>query len=191
MERRVLGGWEIIEARAEEGVDPPMIVEGYIAKYNAPTIYGGRKELVRAGAFDKTLRSLQDGKASVVALYHHGAVPRVLGNTANETLRLSSDNVGLKAWIKFPNTQFARDLFQEIKDKYTSGASFGFPSLDKASKIINGTRELVDVDLKEVTITPLPAYPQTQMSTRSWQEYDERVESTKRLTERIENLEVA
>ena len=80
-----------------------------------------------------------------------------------------------------------------MKGKYFNGASFGFPPehLVKSGSIVNGVRELTNVDLTEVTLTPLPAYPQTQMSTRSWQEYDERVESTKRLTERIENLEVA
>ena len=74
-----------------------------------------------------------------------------------------------------------------------TGASFGLPpeGLVKSSEIVNGVRNLVNVDLKEVTITPLPAYAGTQMNTRSWQEYDERVESTKRLTDRIENLEVA
>ena len=77
MERRVFGSLYAVQTRAEDGETAPMIVEGYIAEYNKPTIYGGRKEVVRPGAFDKALRTLAEGKSKIIALYHHGAVPRV------------------------------------------------------------------------------------------------------------------
>jgi HK97 family phage prohead protease len=163
MERR-----SAIELRAEGDKQSPRLV-GHAAIFNSPSQdLGGFIEVVRPGAFTRTLKSNRDP----LALVQH--MPQlVLGRRSAGTLRLIEDNKGLAFEIDVPDTTAARDLLVSVERGDVKGASFAFSTPDggdrwevRGDKVI---RELVDVDLHEVTITAQPAYLDTSVARRSFE----------------------
>ena len=143
------------------------MLAGYAAVWDSPSEgLAGFTEYIRAGAFTRTLREKRD----VVALVHHD--PRqVLGRTTAGTLRLNTDHRGLAFEIDLPETTLARDLLVSVERGDVTGASFAFtvPEGGERWTVIDNevVRELVEVNLREVTITPLPIYPDTNVARRA------------------------
>lgn len=155
---------EQVEIR-EEG-DSPKIV-GYAAVFDQPSEnLGGFTEVVRSTAFNKTL---SDG-ADVRALWNHNP-DYVLGRTKSGTLRLKTDDKGLWIEIDPPKTTWARDLMESIKRGDVDQMSFGFRTVrDRwTNNEENGEvlRELIEVQLFDVSPVTFPAYPQTEVYVRS------------------------
>jgi hypothetical protein len=158
-----------IELRAVPGEKPKL--RGYAAVFNSPSRdLGGFVEYVRPGAFR---RSLAAG-ADVVALVAHDT-GLILGRTGAGTLTLVEDTKGLLFEIAVPPTTAARDLLISVERGDVAGASFAFTTpaggdrWDFKSK--PAKRELLDVDLFDVTVTAIPAYPETSVALRSMQEH--------------------
>ncbi len=145
-----------------------MQLTGYAAVFDSPSDdLGGFIEYVRRGAFR---RSLEGNRADPLALIHH--MPHmVLGRRSAGTLRLAEDTHGLHFEIDLPNTTTARDLAVSVERGDVKGASFAFAvakdgdrwSTDSGKAV----RELLEVDLFEITITPVPAYPDTEVARRA------------------------
>ncbi|HEY1300868.1 MAG TPA: HK97 family phage prohead protease [Stellaceae bacterium] len=141
---------------------------GYAAVFNSPSAdLGGFVEIIRPGAFT---RSLAANSADPLALVQHRP-ELVLGRRGAGTLRLAEDGRGLAFEVDLPETQAARDLAVSVMRGDINGASFAFtvpPGGDAWS--VRGDavmRELRDVDLHEITITPTPAYPDTTVALRA------------------------
>lgn len=155
-----------LELRAIGGSTPKL--EGYAAVFDrASEDLGGFVEYVRPGAFK---RSLASNRLDPMALVHH--MPHlVLGRRSSGTLRLSEDSRGLHFEVDLPNTTTARDLAVSVERGDIRGASFAFTTADNGDRWnVNGdlvTRDLLDVDLHEITITPTPAYPDTEVAKRA------------------------
>lgn len=144
-----------------------IILRGYAAVFDAPSQdLGGFIEIVRRGAFS---RSLSDG-AEILALAHHDT-SRVLARRSARTLTLSEDDRGLVVEIRLANTTHARDIAEDIRAGNIDAMSFGFRTRkDSWTRPDNGqnvTRELLDVDLHEVSPVAFPAYPDTSIALRS------------------------
>ena len=161
MERRAA-----FELRAVTGDKPRLI--GYAAVFGkASRDLGGFVEFVRPGAFK---RSLAAG-ADVVALVAHD--PRlILGRSLAGTLALAEDGKGLAFDVSLPPTSAARDLLVSVERGDVAGASFAFTTPkggDRWTFVKDGpaTRELLDVNLLDVTVTAMPAYPDTSVALRS------------------------
>jgi uncharacterized protein len=141
---------------------------GYAAVFDAPSQdLGGFVEIVRHGAFK---RSLASNIADPLALVHH--MPQlVLGRRSAGTLRLQEDHRGLAFEIDVPDTSTARDLLVSVERGDVRGASFAFSTPKGGDRWeMRGdqvVRELLDVDLHEITITPTPAYGDTSVARRS------------------------
>ena len=149
-----------LETRSED--NNSMIISGYIAKWDSPTQIRQFTEQVKRGAFTKSLE-----KRDIVALYNHDK-SKVLGRLSNGTLKLREDDVGLYADIYLDENQSShRDLYSSIKRGDIKGCSFGFVRGTSKTKMENRMMSLVDVDLREVTITAFPAYTDTVISARS------------------------
>ena len=127
---------------------------------------GGFVEIVQAGAFS---RSLRDG-GDVLALVHRNT-ELVLGRRSAGTLRVAEDTRGLAFDVTLPDTQAAR-TYRSASSEATSRAR---PSrsrrraavdrrIDQGGKAI---RELLDVDLHDITVTASPAYSDTAVALRS------------------------
>lgn len=140
-------------------------LHGYAAVFACESAdLGGFTEVVRAGAFS---RSLASGK-NVRALWQHNG-DALLGTTQARTLRLAEDTRGLKFELDLPDTSHGRDLAVLVERGDVSGCSFGFrTNEDRWEKRGAGwLRELIAVDLQEITLTHEPAYPDTGVALRS------------------------
>ncbi len=137
-------------------------VRGYAASFDTPTDLGEFREVVRKGAFRQSLES-----DNIRALYDHDS-KALLGTTKAGTLILREDERGLAFELDLPNTSHGNDVAELIKRGDIAGCSFGFRT--KKDNWVSGpkfTRELLDVELAEITLTANPAYPQTSVALRS------------------------
>lgn len=139
---------------------------GYAAIYNSETDLGGFVEVLRNGCFRKSL----DSGSNIRALYDHDN-SALLGTTKGGTLKLAEDAHGLKFELALPDTTHGRDLAVLVDRKDVSGCSFGFRVApggerwdDRAGKMF---RELLDVELIEITLTSNPAYADTSIAMRN------------------------
>lgn len=140
-------------------------LEGYAAVFGALSHdLGGFTETIRPGAFRRALAS----KPDVLALWEHDT-RMVLGRTTSGTLMLQEDAKGLKFEIDVPETQTGKDLLVSVGRGDIRGASFAFKVVeDRWSQSNSGyLRELLDVDLVDVTVTAIPAYPDTEIARRA------------------------
>ena len=142
---------------------------GYAAVYSTLSEdLGGFREQIRAGAFDASLKAGHD----VRALFDH-ATDKVLGRVSNGTLRLASDSTGLRVEIDLPEgVSYADDLRKLIARGDVNQMSFGFivpPDGDSWQRRADGVsiRTLNRIDLHEVSVVSIPAYPDTTVALRS------------------------
>jgi len=139
-------------------------LRGYAAVFDKDSQdLGGFIERIRVGAFANSLRT----RPHVLALSGHDT-NQVLGNTASGTLTLKEDAKGLHYTIDLPDTSAARDLAVLVARGDVRGASFGFRTVrdgwDYDSTPMR--RELIEVELYEVSITALPAYIDSSVAQR-------------------------
>ncbi len=166
IERRV---YDITELRVEDGGDDgPAKISGHAAVFNklSEPLMGGYRERIRPGAFAKTIR-----EGDVRSLFNHNS-DFVLGRTAAKTLELREDKKGLFFEATPPDTQWARDLAVSMKRGDISQASFGFRAVREEWKDAEDDRkqtirELIEVELFDVSPVTFPAYPQTDAQARA------------------------
>ena len=165
-------GLDNLEVRANE--DDTLTIRGHAAVFNSLSepLGGGQpfREKIAPGAF----RDSVDG--DVLAFWNHNS-DVVLGRTP-DTLRLSEDDVGLAFELDPPESRAAE--IESIQRGDVRGVSFGFQTLNDSWETIDGEeiRTLEEVRLIEVSPTPLPAYPATDVGVaqRSREEWHESVE---------------
>lgn len=157
-----------LEVRTAAGLSLPSPgrLTGYAAVFDSPADMGEFVESVRPGAFARSLRQTSGG---IVALYDHER-RSILGRVSAGTLRLAEDAKGLAFELDLPDTTVGRDLSVLVQRGDVSGCSFGFivPKDGDRWEQRDGklTRELLNVDLREITITPHPAYVDTTVTKR-------------------------
>lgn len=167
LERRMFAA----QLRADRAGDKSKMV-GYAAVFDSPSEdLGGFIETIAPGAFTRALQEQQD----VRALKNHDP-NYVLGRTKAGTLRLSQDDNGLKIECDMPDTTYARDLMTSLDRGDIDQMSFGFYVVEekwfddkgKQTAAWMGTkRQIVDVNLFDVSAVTYPAYPATSVEARS------------------------
>ena len=153
------------DVRAGEASSDGMSFTGYAAVFNSPSEPLPFTEVIREGAFKRSLKSRNE-----IKLFMNHNTDVVLGSTRAGTLRLSEDSRGLLAQAELPDTSAGRDLSVLMKRGDVSSMSFGFsvPPKGDAWSSDGATRELHQVRLHEVSIvTGFPAYEATTASVRS------------------------
>ena len=136
-------------------------LEGYAATFNNETRIADFTEVIKPGAFRKTL----DAGGDVLALVDHDA-GKLLARTRSRTLRLSEDSRGLAFDLDWPGTSVGRDVLALAERSDLGGMSFAFVPLDEAWD--GARRELRSVDLKEVSVVMAhPAYSATEIHARA------------------------
>jgi HK97 family phage prohead protease len=114
-------------------------------------------EEIAPTAFNKTLAD----RSKVLALYSHD-INKVLGSTANGTLKLESRDDGLYATCELPDTSYAADAFELIRSGTVNNLSFGFVPI-KTDSEKNNLTIIREAKLIEVSFcVSLPAYPETK-----------------------------
>ena len=116
-------------------------------------------ERVQAGAFARAIAA----NPNIRMLFNHG---REIGSTAGGTLKLSEDNIGLKAAAVITDP----DVVTAAKQGELRGWSFGFTGAkDRWEDVSEGLqrRTIDDLDLQEVSILSVtPAYVGTSVELR-------------------------
>lgn len=147
-------------------------LSGYAAVFNSEANLGAFSEVIRPGAFAKSLAT----GSSIRALYHHDA-HALLGTTRGGTLQLREDAHGLAFELVLPDTTHGRDLAVLVDRGDVAGCSFGFKVPDGGDRWEQrGTvivRELLEVELHEVTLTADPAYADTSVAMRSRKAFED------------------
>ena len=140
---------------------------GYAAKFDSLSAdLGGFKELIRPGAFK---RSLADS-GHIRALFNHDS-GQLLGKVSAGTLVLSEDEIGLRFEVELPATSYARDLSELVSRGDISGCSFGFRVRSGGEnweeRDGQSIRVLTALDLDEISIVSNPAYESTEVAKRN------------------------
>lgn len=160
-ERRLSVGGLSIERNSE---DTSNTLSGYAVVYEEDTVIGNQfNERVKRNAFDGVDMS------NTFALFNHDW-DKPLGKVG-KNLSLSSDERGLKFDLELPNTSYANDLIENVRNGIVEGCSFGF-TIEEDSWTRNETglpsRAIERVgELFEITLTHIPAYPSTEVAMRS------------------------
>lgn len=130
-----------------------MTFEGYAAVFNSPSEPLPFTEIVKPGAFKRSLQS----RNRMMLLWNHDT-SNPLASTRNGSLKLTEDNVGLKVIATLPDTTLGRDISTLVRTGVIDSMSFGF-AVKKDSWTSDGaTRYLEDVSLFEVSLVSTPAY---------------------------------
>ena len=172
------------EVRAiDEAAVAPSKIAGYAAVFDSEA----HGEVIRKGAFTRSLQSGRDIKA-----YWSHENDQVLGRTGNGTLLLREDEYGLYCEIH-PNlaTTWGRDALAAVARGDVTQMSFAFvPVEERWSKDKNGEplRELIDVELFEVSPVAEPWYSATLIEAKNKPKEDKKMEvpiEEKKLEERV------
>lgn len=148
-------------------------LHGYAAIFNSEANLGSFVEVIRHGAFRKSL----EGGSNIRALWHH-QTDALLGTTRGGTLKLREDAKGLAFELALPDTTHGRDLAELVRRGDVQGCSFGFRVRDGGDRWHDRgdgdmLRELLDVDLHEITLTHDPAYVDASVALRSRQAFED------------------
>jgi HK97 family phage prohead protease len=136
---------------------------GHAAVFDATAEIGGFREVIRRGAFKRSLAAAGD----ILALVDHDPA-NLLGRTRAGTLRLSEDERGLAFEIDMPDTTLGRDVLALAERRDLGGASFGFLVPAGGERWQGRTRELLEIDLREVSVVHAwPAYQATDVAARA------------------------
>ncbi len=149
--------------RAAVTAAPGHKLAGYAALFNQDAhIDGAFVELIRRGAFSESLKN-----RDILCLVDHDPA-RLLGRTSSGTLTLREDEKGLYYELALPDTQEARDVYALAQRGDLGGMSFGFTVQDGGDRWTGDRRELINVDLLEISIVhSWPAYSGTSVEPRA------------------------
>ncbi|MDO0133051.1 HK97 family phage prohead protease [Clostridioides difficile] len=146
-------------------------ISGYAAVFNddytklqdrwGDTFY----EKVSRGAF---LKTLADNTRDKFMLINHDW-NKVVGRT-NSNLVLEEDEHGLRFELDIPATTHGNDLLENVRLGLIQGCSFGFNIVNSKTRWDDNWtfyRDITEVELFEITATPIPAYDDTEINCRS------------------------
>lgn len=137
-------------------------LEGYAALFDVPARIDAFLEIIRPGAFSRSLKSNPD----IVATADHNPAA-ILARTRSGTLRLAEDAKGLYFDLDVPDTSAGRDVLALAERGDLGGASFTFSKRRDGEKWDGTTRTLSDLDLHEIAIvSAFPAYDGTTVQAR-------------------------
>lgn len=181
MEKRLFN----IETRMEEG--ETMNVVGHASVYNTMSEdLGGFREIIAPGAFDDVLEN------DVRALINHDG-NLILARTTSGTLKLSTDEKGLKYEFDMPETSYGKDLAISMKRGDVTQSSFAFTVENDNWETKDGmdVRTITKVKrLFDVSPVTYPAYPDAddlviaQRGLSVYKEKQERLNEEKDLVKR-------
>lgn len=171
MERRVYP--VRLEVRAQSG--GPTVVEGYASVTEAPyemyDFFGAYTEVIRRGAFAKTLSE----NAQVQLLLNHKGLS--MAYTKAGTLALSEDDEGLhmRAQVN-PTRGDVRDMLAALEDRDVDEMSFAFrvPTGKSQWSPDYDQRDIVEVDMHrgDVSVVNFGANPATSVDAMRSADFD-------------------
>ncbi|MFP4878290.1 HK97 family phage prohead protease [Mammaliicoccus sciuri] len=186
---------ESVEVRSDDESNK-MFIEGYALKYNTwSEDLGGFKETISPDALNET--DLTD----VRCLVDH--IPsQIIGRTTAGTLKLTKDKIGLKYRCELPNTNYAKDLYENMRLGNINQCSFGFMlsedgdemRFDKNNNIYQRTLKNIS-QLTDVSVVTYPAYKDTDVapalrSIEMIEKQNEDIAKKEELSQRLRKLQI-
>jgi HK97 family phage prohead protease len=166
MELRYSPGAVKIEKRAESESNTLV---GYASVFNLKSQdLGGFYEIIAPGAFNDVLEN------DVRALFNHNE-NFVLGRTKSGTLRLSTDETGLRYEIDLADSNMANDIARSVERGDIDGSSFAFRiesdlwEEDGEGNIIRIITKIAS--LRDVGPVTYPAYLDASVAKRSLSDF--------------------
>lgn len=144
--------------------DNKMILEGFIPFNERSSDLGGFVEVITPSAFKKSVK-----ERDILALFSHDT-KQVLGRTKNGSLVLDLREDGLYCKCTLPETTYAKDVYNLVRNSYSNQMSFGFSVISDTWEDDDGiaVRYLREVILYEISFAVgIPAYPGTTSNVRS------------------------
>ncbi|MEA3016952.1 MAG: uncharacterized protein QOI38_1674 [Sphingomonadales bacterium] len=126
-----------------------MRFAGYAALFGRPDRGG---DVVRAGAF---ARSLKRGAGAVPLLWQHEA-----GRPIGRIYYLKEDRRGLRVIARLSESAAGREAAALLGEGAVTGLSFGYRVRESEG---SAPRELVDLDLVEISLVTLPMQPKARV----------------------------
>lgn len=170
-----------VKLETRDGEAPRLV--GYAAVFHREDdpgtefeLFEGATERIAPEAFRAALEEGQDARG----LFNHDS-NAVLGRVSAKTLRLSTDEVGLRYELDLPDTSTGRDVAELIRRGDIAGSSFGFVArrADWTEGEGRSVRTLRQVDLVDVGPVTYPAYASTTTGVRSQDTAREELEAHK------------
>lgn len=120
-------------------------------------------ERIEKGALKDTLADGHD----IFALKNHNW-DAILGRTG-ANLTLSDESDGLHFELIPNNSTQGRDILEDVRSKLIKACSFGFRIIDQSWDFRENAyfRTIHKLELREITLTPIPAYASTTAEVRS------------------------
>jgi len=134
---------------------------GSIPYHSLSEDLGGFREVILPGAFTRSLSS----NTNIVSLWSHDH-QKPLGSTKGGTLKLNDTAKSLRIELTPGNNTWGQDALEAVRRGDVQGFSFGM-QIVKENFNSDGIRELVEVDLFEVSPCVFPAYPESSASVRT------------------------
>ena len=148
------------------------VVVGYASVFNTlSNDLGGFREIIDEGAFEGRMGD------DVRLLVNHDGLP--LARTTNGTMKLSTDEVGLRYEAELANTTMGRDVAELLKNQTVNQSSFAFVVEDDKWELKDGEniRTILKVSrLYDTSIVTYPAYEEAGVALRSmeaWKKEEE------------------
>lgn len=142
---------------------------GHAAVFGQLAKLAGGYERLASTAFDA---ALADKETDVRALMNHDP-SLLLARQSAGTLRLSTDQEGLRFELDLPDTSYARDLRELVSRGDVTGASFGFiPGEDEMSTAPDGRQLRTHTSvarLIDVSPVTFPAYDGASVTLRHYE----------------------
>lgn len=149
-----------------------LIVDGYASVFGKPyTLYEDSELVIQEQVDSKAFEGAD--LSDVIFQYNHEG--RVFARTSNNTLSVFPDEKGLAIQADLGGTDIGRQLYQEIKGKYTTQMSYGYTVKDASwedRKLDDGrTLELRTIaainKVYDVSAVSIPANDATSISVRN------------------------
>lgn len=155
----------LLELRAVENEE--MVIEGYAMVFGSVTDLGYYKEVVDRNAFNNCDMS------DVCMKYNHNDSVLIMARTRNGSLKLTTDDHGLKIRGKLIDTQSNRDIYKCIEDGLLDKMSVSFIVKEEEIDYENNIRKILAFDkLFDVSVVDVPAYDATEIFARSKAQYE-------------------
>lgn len=159
-------------AIAPSNDEEKLIVDGYASVFGNPyTLYEDSELVIQEQVDSKAFEGAD--LSDVIFQYNHEG--RVFARTSNNTLSVFPDEKGLAIQADLGGTDIGRQLYQEIKGKYTTQMSYGYTVKDASwedRKLDDGrTLELRTITainkVYDVSAVSIPANDATSISVRN------------------------
>jgi len=171
-----------IELREDDSGE--RVLSGYAVKWNTESrtigLFRKFKEQFRHGSFAESLRDNNQ-----FALWSHD-VNQPIGSVESGTLRLSEDHIGLRFEIDLGDDPRSQQVHSDVKRGIVKGVSFGFRNAVDDwddSNPDEAKRTISKAELIEVSPTPFPAYPDSEVSARGYDPLKEHEQETEERNE--------